>query len=102
MKRKHDQFRFLKLVDELLKYISNDEVLHLFLMSLLFDNAESRALQEQYHYLLVKKLNMDCERYGAESGNHALNILKSYTNEYVEITIRFLGEAFANVELRNK
>ena len=102
VKRKHDQFRFLKIVDELLKYITNDEVLHLFLMSLLFDNAESRALQEQYHYLLVKKLNMDCERYGAESGNHALNILKSYTNEYVEITIRFLGEAFANVELRNE
>ena len=99
VKRKHDQFRFLEIVDKLLKFFTNDEVLHLFLMSLLFDNAESRALQEQYHYLLVKKLNMDCERYGAETGNHALNILKSYTNEYVEITIRFLGEAFANVDL---
>ena len=99
VKRKHDQFRFSQLCEELLKMIEDDEVLHLFLMSLLFDNEKSRPLQDQYHYLLVKKLSVNCERYGAETGHHALNILRSYTNDYVEIATRFVEEAFANVDL---
>ena len=52
VKRKQEQLRFKKVHDQLAKFMANEEVSHLFFMSILLNNDETRKLQPSYDYFL--------------------------------------------------
>ena len=105
--RKQEQFRFNQVVKELKVFAQSEEVSHLLMMSLAASDETLGSLQKYYQKLLVKKLSEDCQRYGAETGDHALCILRSLLKEYVGLMERFVSYTFgraslASLELENQ
>ena len=102
VKRNHLQFSFNQVVKQITQFIRKDDIFHLFMMSLLFDNTETRDLQNQYQYLLVKKLSENNDSIGAENGDHAFCIMKSCFSEYMKLTERFASYAYAEAQEKKK
>ena len=96
--RKQEQFRFNQVVKDLEVFAQSEEISHLLMMSLAAIGETTGSLQKHYSTLLVKKLSEDCEMYGAESGDHALCILRSLLTEYVGLMERFISYTFGPFE----
>ena len=91
-KRKHEQLRFQEVIDFLMKFVRNEEISHLFYMSVLMNNDETRQIQSQYQYLLVKKLAEFCPQFGACNGDQALCYLKNLFTEFMDLSKRYLSD----------
>ena len=97
VKVKGKQLRFKEVYDTLIRVMRNEEVSHLFFMVVLFNSEETRNIQNQYQYLLVKKLAEFKYLFGAENGDQALCSLKSLFTEYVTLSERFLKSLENNI-----
>ena len=91
VKVKGEQLRFKEVYETLITVMRNEDVSHLFLMAVLFNSDETKHLQNQYQFLLVKKLAEFKNILGAENGDQALCSLKSLFTEYVTLSGRFLS-----------
>ena len=91
VKRKQEQLRFKEIYEILTKFARNEELSHLFFMVNLFNSDELRNLQNQYQYLLVKKLAEFKHLFGAENGDQALCCLKNLFSEYISLSGRFIA-----------
>ena len=96
--RKQEQFRFNQVVNDLKVFAQSEEISHLIIMSLAAIDETTGSLQKHYSTLLVKKLSEDCHLYGAETGDHALCILRSLLTEYVGLMERFVSYTFGPFE----
>ena len=90
-KRKDDQLRFKEVSKDLVKFVSNEEISHLFFMTILFNSDGTRSLQNQYEYLLVKKLAEFKHLFGASNGDQALCSLRSLFAEYISLSEKFFA-----------
>ena len=92
--KKREALRFKAVSDNLMKFARNEDVAHLFFMTLLFNSDETRHFQNQYQYLLVKKLAEHRRFLGADSGDSALCLLENLFGEYITLADRFIAEHF--------
>ena len=92
--KKREALRFKDVSDNLMKFARNEDVAHLFFMTLLFNSDETRHFQNQYQYLLVKKLAENQRYLGADSGDSALCLLENLFGEYITLADRFIAEHF--------
>ena len=90
-KRKEEQLRFKEVSEILMKFASNEQISHLFFMTILFNSDETRSLQNQYQYLLVKKLAEFKHLFGVSNGDQALCSLKNLFAEYISLSERFFA-----------
>ena len=60
-------------------------------MTLLFNSDETRHFQNQYQYLLVKKLAENRGYWGTDSGDSALCLLENLFGEYITLADRFVN-----------
>ena len=74
-----------------MKFARNEDVAHLFFMTLLFNSDETRHFQNQYQYLLVKKLAKNRRYWGTDSGDSALCLLENLFGEYITLADRFMN-----------
>ena len=86
------------MVKDLKVFAQSEEISHLIIMSLAAIDETTGSLQKHYSTLLVKKLSEDCHLYGAETGDHALCILRSLLTEYVGLMERFVSYTFGPFE----
>ena len=89
-KRKEDQLRFKEVSKTLMEFARNEEISHLFLMTILFNSDDTPSLQNQYEYLLVKKLAEFKHLFGASNGDQALCSLRSLFAEYISLSEKFM------------
>ena len=89
--KKREALRFKDVSDNLMKFARNEDVAHLFFMTLLFNSDETRHFQNQYQYLLVKKLAENRGYWGTDSGDSALCLLENLFGEYITLADRFFN-----------
>ena len=92
--KKREALRFKDVSDNLMKFARNEDVAHLFFMTLLFNSDETRHFQNQYQYLLVKKLAENRRYLGTDSGDSALCLLENLFGEYITLADRFIATTF--------
>ena len=90
--KKREALRFKNVTDNLMKFARYEDVAHLFFMTLLFNSDETRHFQNQYQYLLVKKLAEDRRYWGTDSGDSALCLLENLFGEYITLADRFMSD----------
>ena len=83
--RKGEQLRFKEVYDKLKKILSNDDVCHLLLMSILLNTNETRSLQNLYQQLLVKKLGEVCLDLDGDNGDQKLCLLRRLVMDYTQL-----------------
>ena len=87
--RKGEQLRFKDVCDKLINILSNDDVCHLFLMSILLNTDATRSLQNLYQHLLVKKLGEVCLDLDGENGDQKLCLLRRLVMDFIQLFGRF-------------
>ena len=91
--KKREALKFQEIIEELMTFLRlNDDVGHLFMMSILLNDNETRCLQMQYEKVLVKKLAEYSGVLRGQSGDEALRQLKSLFLEYVFLSSRLLTD----------
>ena len=87
--RKQDKLQFKKIHDTLKNILRNDDVCHLFIMSIILNAEEARSLQNLYNHLLVKKLAEICFDFGEENGDNMLCLFRNLATDYTQLFGRF-------------
>ena len=87
--RKQEKLHFKKIHDTLRDILRNDDVCHLFIMSIILNTDEARSLQNFYNHLLVKKLAEICLGFGEENGDKMLCLFRKLAIDYTQLFGRF-------------